>query len=101
MKQSQVNHFFKKTTTAAVASNGSATAKAQRPIPPLAKGQGPSKRDHSDYESSKRCREFKDGWKDLFDWVRHDKKNNVMYCEPCREFQHIHPVGNITLIKGI
>ena len=77
------------------------TTQVQRPVHRRVKGQLPSSRDHSTYDSTKRCRTFQEGWKGSYSWVEHDKENNVMYCKPCREFQHLHPNPNISLIKGI
>ena len=77
------------------------TTQVQRPVHRRVKGQLPSSRDHSTYDSTKRCRTFQEGWKGSYSWVEHDKENNVIYCKPCREFQHLHPNPNISLIKGI
>ena len=62
MKQCQLNTYFKKLT---------------RPS---------AKWDHGVYDKSKRGREFQDHWLGLYNYLRYDKKANVMYCEPCREF---------------
>ena len=128
MKQSQLNTFFKQLSVADssnVGANGVAstaevqrpahrpvigqatpravapTTQVKRPVHRRVKGQLPSSRDHSTYDSTKRCRTFQEGWKGSYSWVEHDKENNVMYFKPCREFQHLHPNPNISLIKGI
>ena len=77
------------------------TTQVKRPVHRRVKGQLPSSRDHSTYDSTKKCRTLQEGWKGSYSWVEHDKENNVMYCKPCREFQHLHPNPNISLIKGI
>ena len=58
------------------------TTQVQRPVHRRVKGQLPSSRDHSTYDSTKRCRTFQEGWKGSYSWVEHDKENNVMYCKP-------------------
>ena len=35
---------------------------------------------HGVYEKCKRTREFQDHWLDIYNYLRYDKKANVMYC---------------------
>ena len=103
MKQSSLSNFFK--TLAIIPEvpepsqhgdqvNPEPTAECQQPRPA-------AKRKYNDYESTKRTRVYQDSWRDSFSWVRYDKEFNVMYCEPCREYAHIHPSKGINMIKGM
>ena len=67
----------------------------------LAQTRPSAKRDHGAYDKSKRVREFQDSWLGEFNYLRYDKKANIMYCEPCREFAHIHPNSEVAMIKGM
>ena len=53
------------------------------------------------YESTKRLRVFQETWLNDYSWLRFDRVGNVMYCDTCREFDHLHPKKDISLIKGI
>ena len=115
MKQGQLNSYFKKLTLVPESSNGDERAGAAveaRPAPPLqkqpaarpkvlAQTRPSAKRDHGVYDKSKRTREFQDHWLGIYNYLRYDKKANVMYCEPCREFVHLHPSREATMIKGM
>ena len=76
MKQGQLNTYFKKLSLVPGTSNGDERGEATSC---LTKGTGV-------YDKSKRGREFQDHWLGLYNYLRYDKKANVMYCEPCREF---------------
>ena len=65
-----------------------AAAKA-RPVPllqpavrpkVLAQTRPSTKWDHDVYDESKRTREFQDHWLGIYNYLRYDKKANVMYC---------------------
>ena len=114
MKQAQLNKFFKKFTLVPDSSNGDVrvepgAAVGTRPSPPKQKQPAarpkvlvharPSAKQA--YEKSKRTREFQDHWLDLYSYLRYDKKTNMMYCGPCREFAHLHPSSEIAMIKGM
>ena len=110
MKQAQLSNFFKAFTLVPETSNGDGqvdpgAAVGTRAQPPLqkqpAQTRPSSKRDHRTYEETKRIRVFQESWSGTYNWVRHDKKANVMYCEPCREFVHLHPARAVALIKGM
>ena len=117
MKQGQLNTYFKKLTLVPGTSNGDERGEAgaavdPRPTPALqkqpaarpkvlAQTRPSAKRDHGVYDKSKRVREFQDHWLGLYNYLRYDKKANIMYCEPCREFVHLHPNSEIAMIKGM
>ena len=117
MKQGQLSNFFKKLTLVPESSNGDervqpgATVET-RASPPkqkqpaarpkiLVHSRPSAKRDHGVYDKSKRTREFQDSWLNIYNYLRYDKEANIMYCEPCREFAHLHPSSEISMIKGM
>ena len=100
MKQSQLTKFFK--TPASVLNPVKMVLYGQpQPLQQCPTQTRPSvKRDQSVYDATKRTRVFQDTWLVSNSWLRYDKDNNVMYCEVCREFSHLHPASGITMIKG-
>ena len=96
MKQGQLNSYFKKLTLVPESSNGDERAEPgapvhSRPAPPLpkepaarskvlARTRPSAKQDHGVYEKSKRTREFQNHWLGIYNYLRYDKKANVMYC---------------------
>ena len=115
MKQGQLNSYFKKFTLVPESSNGGEQAGAAveaRPAPSLqkqpaarpkvlAQTRPSAKWDHGVYDKSKRTIEFQVHWLGIYNFLRYDKKANIMYCKPCREFVHLHPSREITMIKGM
>ena len=96
MKQAQLSSFFKNMTL----NPDSNVGNQPRPSQAAPQRRPSGVRDHSVYEATKRNRVFQPSWVNTFPWLRYDKENNVMYCDCCREFKHLHPNSNITLIKG-
>ena len=96
MKQAHLSAYFKKPAAAdSDVSNQPRPSQRDHTRP-----TGSGTRDHSVYESTKRNRVFQPSWLNIYPWLCYDKDNDVMYCECCREFKHLHPNSNITLIKG-
>ena len=98
MKQSRLSNFFK---TPALDLNPVKKVLYGKPI--SLQQRSPTQTRPSakrSYEATKRKHVFQEAWLGSFNWLRHDKKNNVMYCDTCREFKHLHPVSDIALIKG-
>ena len=105
MKQGQLSTYFKKLTVADATADPRPTPALQKQPAArpkvLAQTRPSAKRDHGAYDKSKRVREFQDSWLGEFNYLRYDKKANIMYCEPCREFAHIHPNSEGAMIKGM
>ena len=56
------------------------------------------KRKAQEYEENRVDRAFKYNWKDFNTWLAYDE--NVMWCEVCREFQHLLKKRNVKFIIG-
>ena len=93
MKQSHLNSFFKSSASVPVHSDG-------RDQQQSVQKQKSGKRDYKSYETKKRDRVWQPNWQCTYSWLRYDKDTNIMYCESCREFSHLHPNKNIAMIKG-
>ena len=93
MKQSHLNSFFKSSASVPVRSDG-------RDQQQSVQKQKSGKRDYKSYETKKRDRVWQANWLCTYSWLRYDKDTNIMYCESCREFSHLHPNKNIAMIKG-
>ena len=108
MKQGQLNlnTYFKKLTVADATVDPRPTPALQKQPAAarpkvLTQTRSSAKWDHGAYEKSKRVREFQDSWLGQYNYLRYDKKANIMYCEPCREFAHLHPNSEVAMIKGM
>ena len=108
MKQSQISSFFKIPTSvldnshvrqqpAALVAN-TKQDRGEQPAEDSPSVKRISK--HKVYEAKKRDRVWQENWLCSYNWLRYDKKVNVMYCEACREFVHLHPTGTVAMIKG-
>ena len=114
MKQSQISLFFKTPASvpetsqsggqiSAAPNAGSSTGTKRKRLelrPVQSRKRHRSEYDNI-YDSTKRLRVFQETWLNDYSWLRFDRVGNVMYCETCREFDHLHPKKDISLIKGI
>ena len=107
MKQSQISNFFKTPSSVPATS----LVRDQQPTASVPDtnhvcGQESvqerisTKHKNKVYDATKRDRVWQENWLCSYNWLRYDKKSNVMYCEACREFVHLHPNRNVAMIKG-